>query len=457
MPFLLDGNPTQGEISEAINYLLSNFTQSVSADSNTGQIIGPGGEVVGYLYKYMYVKYADSFDGSVNFSNSPTGRLYYGTRNSDDATESTNPSDYIWTQVTGGFGSTKYLWYIVTGGRQISFQVSTSLPNPGWVQDTGAAIDLDYVTTAASTPANFVVIRVANNSAAPTNPEVLAAIGRDPIDGDLCIVNYNSGIYSIQYKYTSGWAIFQKVITGDLVVAQSITGTNIAANTITASNIQANSITVNEINNIAVGQIVAGSFNFVSYTASGTFTVPAYVYKLKVTVIGGGGGGGRTAFTNVGGAGGGGAGGGAIKVFAVTPGWVFTVTVGNGGAGGTSGAGAAGQNSVFTGNGITITGNGGSGGSAAIATGGAGGNGGSATGGDLNLQGGSGSYGTPQDSGGANAGAGGAGGSAPFIGTSAGANKAASSNSGGGGGGGGNVNAAANGAAGGSGVIFVEY
>ena len=121
MPFFLDGNPTQGEISEAVNYLLSNFTQNLSADPNTGQVIGPGGEIQYYLYKYMFVKYADSFDGSVGFSNTPTNKGYYGLRNSDDTTESTNPADYIWTQVSGGFGTTKFLYYLTTGGRAIQF------------------------------------------------------------------------------------------------------------------------------------------------------------------------------------------------------------------------------------------------------------------------------------------------------------------------------------------------
>ena len=147
MPFLLDGNPTESEISEAVNYLLANFDSSVSADPNTGQITGPTGEISGYLYQYMAVKYADSFDGSVNFSNSPTNRLYYGIRNNNDAAESSNPADYIWNQVTGGFGLTKSLWYISTGGRQIQFAVSVSAPDTGWLVDPGSSIDLDVVTS----------------------------------------------------------------------------------------------------------------------------------------------------------------------------------------------------------------------------------------------------------------------------------------------------------------------
>jgi len=253
MPFFLDGNPSQGEISEAVNYLLSNFSQSVVADPSTGQIVGPSGEVTGYLYKYISVKYADSFDGTLNFSNSPTNRYYYGVRNTDSSTESTNPADYIWYSYPAGFSTTLFLWYIIPGGRQISFQVSATQPNPGWVQDAGTAIDLDYSTTAVSSPANFVVIRVANDSSAPTSGEVLAAIGRDAIDGDLCIVNYNSGIYSLQYRYSSGWAIFQKVITGDLVVASSITASNLNVSQLSAISANMGNITAGTIRLPATG------------------------------------------------------------------------------------------------------------------------------------------------------------------------------------------------------------
>jgi len=148
MPFLLDGNPTQSEISDAVNYLLSNFSGSVSSDPNTGVIVGSNGEIIGYLYRFLAIKYADSFDGSVNFSDVPTNRLYYGKRNNNDAAESSNPADYIWTKVTGGFGTTKFLWYQTTGGRAIQFAISTAAPDTGWVKDTGASIDLDVITSA---------------------------------------------------------------------------------------------------------------------------------------------------------------------------------------------------------------------------------------------------------------------------------------------------------------------
>jgi hypothetical protein len=95
----------------------------------------------------MAVKYADSFDGSVNFSNSPTNRLYFGLRNNNDPAESTNHADYIWYEAAGGFGLTKSLWYVSTGGRQIQFEVSVTAPDAGWLVDPGSSIDLDVVTS----------------------------------------------------------------------------------------------------------------------------------------------------------------------------------------------------------------------------------------------------------------------------------------------------------------------
>jgi hypothetical protein len=270
MPFLLDGNPTQSEVSDAVNYLLSNFTQTVSADPATGEVSGPTGAVTGYLYKYVFVKYADSFDGTVNFSNTPTNRLYYGIRNSDSSTESTNPADYLWSLVAGGFSTTKNLYYITTGGRQIQFAVSTSIPNTGWVIDPGTAIDLDVIS-GANGPANYVIIRITNDSSAPTNAESISAIGRTPISGDLATVNYNSGISSIVYKYTTGWAVFQKYITGDLIVAATIVAANIASNTITATQIAANTITADRLN---VTQLSAISADMGTLTA-GTIRLPS--------------------------------------------------------------------------------------------------------------------------------------------------------------------------------------
>lgn len=158
MPFALDSSPELSEISEAINYLLANFGANIAADPSTGQITGPTGVVVAYLYKYLSVKYADSADGSLNFGNSPTNKAYYGLLNSNDSVESTNPADYIWYKVTGGFGTTKFFFYQTNGGRQISIFIGTSAPTSKYVQETGSAIDLDVVTTGSGNQVAYPTI-----------------------------------------------------------------------------------------------------------------------------------------------------------------------------------------------------------------------------------------------------------------------------------------------------------
>jgi hypothetical protein len=171
MPFALTNDPSQSEISEAINYLLANFGPNLSADPNNGQISGPSGVVIAYLYQYIAVKYADSFDGTLNFSNSPTGRTYYGLRNTNSSVESTNPADYIWFLAAGGFGSTKFLFYQTNGGRQINFFVGTATPNSTYLQESGSSIDLDVVTTTtAYNTAAPSIYYWTSNSTPPARP-----------------------------------------------------------------------------------------------------------------------------------------------------------------------------------------------------------------------------------------------------------------------------------------------
>jgi hypothetical protein len=131
------------------------------------------------------------------------------------------------------------------------------------------------------------------------------------------------------------------------------------------------------------------------FTSSGTFTVPAGVTAVKVTVIGGGGGSGATTRVSPSfGARGGGAGGGGMAIewiTGLTPADTVTVTVGAGGAGGVTGtdSGATGGTSSF---GAYCSATGGAGtiglSNALATTGGAGGTG---SGGTINISGGAGS------------------------------------------------------------------
>ena len=97
------------------------------------------------------------------------------------------------------------------------------------------------------------------------------------------------------------------------------------------------------------------------FASSGNWTCPAGVQKVLVTVIGGGGGGSGGFGGSAGKSGG--CGGYGTGVLTVTPGTVYTVTIGSGGAGGTFAAiGSAGGTSTFE----TISATGGAGGAAAV-------------------------------------------------------------------------------------------
>ena len=136
------------------------------------------------------------------------------------------------------------------------------------------------------------------------------------------------------------------------------------------------------------------------FTASGTWTKPAGITKVKVTVVAGGGGGGAGNVGNISGTGGG-AGGAALEFIDVSGTSSETVTVGAGGAGGASNgaSGGSGSTSSF---GSFCSATGGTGGtSATSSTGGAGGAG---SGGDANHTGGDGGGSTAAADGGGNGG-----------------------------------------------------
>lgn len=146
MAFFLDKNATREELTDAVNYLLANFVQVKTVNPNSGEVTSATTGISGYLYRYLFVKYADSFNGEVNFSNAPTNRLYYGVANSESDVESLIPSDYLWREVPGGMGTNKYLWYSTNGGRQIQTYIGTTKPYQNYIVDDGFAIDLDLIT-----------------------------------------------------------------------------------------------------------------------------------------------------------------------------------------------------------------------------------------------------------------------------------------------------------------------
>ena len=134
-----------------------------------------------------------------------------------------------------------------------------------------------------------------------------------------------------------------------------------------------------------------------TFTANGTWTRPAGVTAVKVTVIGGGGGSGGSGTTAAGeaAAAGGGGGGGAAIEFITAPGATETITIGAGGLAGAVDANAGAGGTSSFGAFCSATGGAGStkGNDSSTFFGGDGGVGGTGSGGDLNLDGGKGGVG----------------------------------------------------------------
>lgn len=181
-----NGNTGSGNII-ASNVVTANTASGVVSSINTGTI--------SYLYPYIDVKYANSATGGTGFSSNCRYATYFGIYNSKTNTEDANPADYSWTQVVGGFGNTKQLYYTTTGGGQAGFLPSATQPSPY------------YTPVPDNTP--LLINLLSNNAVATTNIQQGA------------VVSYN-------------------------IAANTITAYNIATGTLTANLFAANIIFVNQ-------------------------------------------------------------------------------------------------------------------------------------------------------------------------------------------------------------------
>ena len=176
----------QSHLLEAVNYALANLGQAgangtpdgntLVANTTTGVISRAGSTtVIGYLYQYINVAYANSSDGGTNFSRSRfNGALYYGLLNNNLANPGNtildNPANYIWYEVTGGFGTDKFLYYTTYGGRQVQFSVGTAAPNVFFAQATDlTAIDLDFVLSTQALP-TVIITAYRRDTTLPATP-----------------------------------------------------------------------------------------------------------------------------------------------------------------------------------------------------------------------------------------------------------------------------------------------
>lgn len=241
-------------------------------------------------------------------------------------------------------------------------------------------------------PGAAITVCAANTSGLPCSPALAGATFKDaalavplanPFTAD-ANGNYNFAIAAGTYTVTataSGFTGYSYQLSVTCPPAGPCSFT-----TVTATSLNVASLTVTGSANIP-GRL----FSVQTFTSSGTFTIPAGITSVKVTVVGaGGGGGGSDAGATFNGSGGG-SGGSAIKwLSGLTPANTLTVTVGTGGivtSGAAGGNGVA--SSVASGTQVitTITANGGNGGGSAagVLIGGTGAAVG--TGGDLNLAG----------------------------------------------------------------------
>ena len=159
MSYFVTPQASSNQIAGAINYILANLNTNVNPNFTTGIVNSTSttatastGQTTAYLYRYLDVAYADNGSGSVNFSSSPLStNSYYGLRNTNDNTYSTNPADYVWYKINGTFSGGNLLWYQTFGGLQINLIAATSAPTINYQNPvTATPIDLSVVSTSTN-------------------------------------------------------------------------------------------------------------------------------------------------------------------------------------------------------------------------------------------------------------------------------------------------------------------
>ena len=161
MSYFLSKDANSAQLAGAINYILANLGTNYTSNQNSGIVntsttatsaTSPTGATTGYLYRYLNVAFADNYAGTVNFSSTPLStNKYYGLRNSNSNVYDTNPADYVWYQVAGGFTGGNLLYYQTFGGLQINFIVGTGAPTVNYQPvPNGVPIDLTIISTATN-------------------------------------------------------------------------------------------------------------------------------------------------------------------------------------------------------------------------------------------------------------------------------------------------------------------
>ena len=212
--------------------------------------------------------------------------IYQWTGSSTPPSRPTTTSTYTWA--TGAFTAPSG-WSTSAPSNTTAGNYLWSITYPVTTVATTTTSTLDWTDTAnpiraiaynganggsgadgSNGAATFVITRVANDSSAPTNAEVSALLGRNPVSGDIVTVSYNNYNNATIYRYVTTWVLFNTYITGSLIVQNTITGDKVAANTITATNIAAATITGTQIAANTVTATNINSNNLTIRNGSGT-------------------------------------------------------------------------------------------------------------------------------------------------------------------------------------------
>jgi hypothetical protein len=228
--------------------------------------------------------------------------------------------------------------------------IVTALQSPNFTPgaDTGWQVTKagDATFNSITLPPGTAGAKVWISETAPSGAAVGDIWWQTDADGDVQSVSQldADGVTWDPYNWGSG-SLGQGSVTAGIVAAGAIDGMTVNAPVINGGQISATDIIISGDNGGVFVYGPGGGGQIVqTFTASGTWTCPAGVTTAKVECQGGGAGGQWAS-----GPGGGGGEYAAEPALAVTPGTVYTVTVGTGGAGGTSssGPGHGGQNTGF--------------------------------------------------------------------------------------------------------------
>jgi|694.fasta_scaffold27169_3 hypothetical protein len=330
--------PTFGSVTANGIKLGVDNTYTISTLSSGTLSLNPGGFIA-----------AGSIDASSLSTSSITasGQINSTSANSIGMNFENNNAVVGWNNTTSSFGVAPSAVSGVAAIGDMYLRVPASTGKAFVIKGTGNPATTDQIVT-QETLNSFVAAtaNIANDAVtfdkllnSPTSTGVIGRTGTTAANYEH-ISTATSGHVLVRGASSLGFGTIGTTSIND----SSITTAKIADENVTRAKLAA-------IPKITVVTYVSGS---------GTFTVPAGVTSLKVTVVGGGGGGGSA---NPGANGGAGSTGTAI--YAVTPSTGYTYSVGAGGAGAASGSanssGTAGGTTTF----LSMSAGGGAAGSAA--------------------------------------------------------------------------------------------